>query len=275
MVATKFKQKLPEIVFCVALLFTTICFMETTSSNIFFLSRNVKCMLVKVILAVILPACATTMYYLVRHNFVFIGKAMAVIMSIYTAHYILDTLTFRLMYAGETSRGIFHTTYAYLSVFTVLIMCTVFKLFDKAHNLNYKRFYDTFLLGFISMFVLTFVIVYLVGRDYFSTQYVVNFVPFHGELGSLGEGHIAYNIVRALGNVFFYSAMALLVIRFVKKRQIFWGIAIPFVVSVLCETMQYVLQCGDTDIDDVITNTLGALIGVAVYKLIIEKILQS
>ena len=51
-----------------------------------------------------------------------------------------------------------------------------------------------------------------------------------------------------------------------NKKNILFG----FAVSLLLEVSQYVLSVGASDITDVITNTLGALIGVLFYNISIK-----
>ena len=51
-----------------------------------------------------------------------------------------------------------------------------------------------------------------------------------------------------------------------NKKTILFG----FAVSLLLEVSQYVLSVGASDITDVITNTLGALIGVLFYNISIK-----
>lgn len=53
-----------------------------------------------------------------------------------------------------------------------------------------------------------------------------------------------------------------------KKRA--WVLLVPFVTSVVLETLQYVLGLGATDITDVICNTLGAIGGYIVYVLSVK-----
>jgi glycopeptide antibiotics resistance protein len=51
-----------------------------------------------------------------------------------------------------------------------------------------------------------------------------------------------------------------------------FGIIIPVLISFACEVFQYIFVCGDADIDDIIANTLGAIIGVVLYKLIVKDL---
>ncbi len=47
---------------------------------------------------------------------------------------------------------------------------------------------------------------------------------------------------------------------------------IIFGTSLVLETMQFVLSIGSTDITDVITNTLGGIIGIALYALLLKVV---
>ena len=46
------------------------------------------------------------------------------------------------------------------------------------------------------------------------------------------------------------------------------NVCIIVLVSVIVEIAQYLFKVGATDIDDVILNTLGGLLGILIFKLI-------
>jgi glycopeptide antibiotics resistance protein len=84
----------------------------------------------------------------------------------------------------------------------------------------------------------------------------LNFVPFSKSSGSSGQ--IVDNIL------VFIPFGLLLSVNF--KRFNFWGkLLVVLCASVAAETVQYIFAIGATDITDVITNTLGGLIGLVGY----------
>ena len=86
----------------------------------------------------------------------------------------------------------------------------------------------------------------------------LNFEPFSGASGSSGE---------AVDNVLVFIPFGLLLsINF--KGLKFWNkLLVVLGVSIAAETIQYIFAIGATDITDVITNTLGGLIGITGYDL--------
>ncbi len=56
-----------------------------------------------------------------------------------------------------------------------------------------------------------------------------------------------------------------------SKRMIIQSIALSFVVSLLVECAQYYTSRGTADIDDLLTNCIGALGGILVWKTFKEK----
>jgi glycopeptide antibiotics resistance protein len=86
----------------------------------------------------------------------------------------------------------------------------------------------------------------------------LNFVPFSRSSGGSGE---------SVDNVLVFIPFGLLLsVNF--KRMSFWGkLLVVLGASVAAETIQYIFAIGATDITDVITNTLGGLIGLIGYDL--------
>ena len=86
----------------------------------------------------------------------------------------------------------------------------------------------------------------------------LNFVPFSSASGSS---------VESVENVLVFVPFGLLLsVNF--HRLSFWSkLLIVLVTSIAAETIQYIFAIGATDITDVITNTLGGLIGIVGYDL--------
>jgi hypothetical protein len=268
--ATRAIKFFGNLLFFGAVFFTTVCFIETWRQP-FFINSSYK--MLKLILCFALPFCATIICYLSSKSFKFIGKASQIIMFCFIAGYIIDSLTIKWIATFGSFVIIFHLAYGLISVFSVFVCATVIKLFTKDVNNGYDKFFDDFFLGFSFMLAFIFVLIYFVIRDYSSNGYILNLVPFRGEIGDLISGSYSkYDLIRGAGNVFFYTGIAFVVIRFCKKREMLFGIIIPVLISFACEVFQYIFVCGDADIDDIIANTLGAIIGVVLYKLIVKDL---
>lgn len=149
----------------------------------------------------------------------------------------------------------------------------------KHHSIGFTAFYNEYIKGFWIVFVLLFLYIYFINRIGRERSYYVympvNLVPFCGEIKQTLKNFSPNGLMHLLGNVAYYTIFSVLVMSTVKKKKTMFGIIIPVITSIVFEGVQYLFDMGDTDIDDVITNTIGALIGVLVYNHVIKKILRS
>lgn len=78
-----------------------------------------------------------------------------------------------------------------------------------------------------------------------------------------------YSVMNLLGNIAIFMPFGAL-IRWVINRKVYWYQAVlyTFFLSFLVELLQLVSRVGSFDIDDVILNTLGGLIGFWIYNLL-------
>jgi glycopeptide antibiotics resistance protein len=91
----------------------------------------------------------------------------------------------------------------------------------------------------------------------------LNLIPFAAPAkvnGEIGYGEMIYNCI------FFIPFGLLLGVNF-KKIRFLQKLSFIMVFSVTVEIIQFIFAIGATDITDVITNTLGGLIGLALYAL--------
>ena len=98
----------------------------------------------------------------------------------------------------------------------------------------------------------------------------VNFVPFAGIHGYLFGGAVSPNIAvgNVLGNIVLFMPLGLLLRLTRPGQKIRWTVLIVCLASIAVEVAQYALGVGAADIDDVILNTLGGLLGALVFSLL-------
>ena len=104
-----------------------------------------------------------------------------------------------------------------------------------------------------------------------------NIVPFKviGEYLSNAQTLNDWFAKNLIGNIVVFIPIGFLVPLFLKKNRI-WHVAIVgIVVSVFIEILQSLLAVGRADIDDIILNTIGLLIGFGIYKLIYSVALKN
>lgn len=270
MQTTRIFKIFSEILFLASLIFTTVCFIDTWRMP-FFLNFDYR--ILKLALSFVLPFVATAINYFAEKNFAFAGKAVFFVGILFIAAYIIDQLTIKWISCYGSFVIIYHLTYAMISVFSVFLAATVIKIFTKKQNNGYDKFFNDYFVGFAVFLIFEFILIYFVIRNYGQTEKGLNLVPFKGEIYYTLRSMSKYEIIRTAGNVLFYSAMAITVARFAKKHKELFAVIVPIAVSLLCEILQYVLKCGEADIDDVITNTLGALLGCVFYVLIVKPLL--
>ena len=88
----------------------------------------------------------------------------------------------------------------------------------------------------------------------------LNLVPFVG-LGQTGWSETVSNVVTFVP----FGLLAAVNL----KRTALWRLLVAILAfSVVVEALQYVLAIGTTDVTDVLTNTLGGLVGLVLYRLV-------
>lgn len=104
------------------------------------------------------------------------------------------------------------------------------------------------------------------GREHFLAA---NTIPFHTIYGYL-SGSLKVPLLVALSNIFGNIILFVplgIYLQLLKKNKKTWiSILIVFMVSLIVETLQFALGIGVADVDDIILNCLGGLIGIFIYR---------
>ncbi|MCY6353799.1 VanZ family protein [Clostridium sp. ZS2-4] len=96
-----------------------------------------------------------------------------------------------------------------------------------------------------------------------------NFVPFETIDLYIKRGISYASVTNVLGNIVLFFPLGFMLPVLSKKSQgIFKVSFVGFLVSLLLESIQLVTNLGAFDVDDLILNTLGTLIGILAYKVI-------
>ncbi|MGN0457574.1 MAG: VanZ family protein [Eubacterium sp.] len=284
MKTTKFlnyvKNNYAEILFFLSVFFTSCLFMDTAShigksTRPIFFFMDFRFVWLKVALAIILPLLATLLCYIKTKNIIYMADAAALVMTIFSVGFVLDYFTLKVLWRIEKTVVIYHLCYALLAYFTVFITVSAIGWLKKEGIKGYSVFCHTFFIGFASVCVVCFVTIYFLNRSYGVQTEPINLIPFQGEFRFIREHGFTKQVIRDIGNVFFFTAMAMMLSELVKKHKFAFGMLIPVVLSCLMEVFQYYAKCGDTDIDDIIANVLGTIVGLLIYKFIVEKIKEK
>lgn len=271
MQTTRYLKVLSRVLFFVCVFFIVVFFADWFSGP-FFWNRDYRA--AKYLLSVALPALCTVFNYHCEKSLRFIGNAMVVIIS----YFVIGFLAFNLLginaFSFREMSSLYHITYALVAVFTVFITATVIAHLENNKQTEYEFFYNAFFRGYFPMMITLYVLLYFNYRD-LDMNYAVNLVPFKGEIKRVLDDFSALMVMRTVGNIAYYSTISLAAAKFVRKHQSLWAFLVPFILCVLTETAQGLFNIGNADIDDVILNSLGALIGALIYKYFIEKLRRN
>ena len=101
---------------------------------------------------------------------------------------------------------------------------------------------------------------------YFSRS--VNFLPFNDTLSYLfnpgvSEGFAKLNF---FGNILLLVPMGIYLQIMLRDKRVWKSLLIVFSISLIFEVFQYGFGIGASDVDDIILNSLGGLVGILIYR---------
>lgn len=269
-------KKFSNILFTLAIFFTSCCFIDNYSDRFFFFDYEYRWL--KFLLSLVLPTVVTVIHYIINRNLLFIADRTASVMVIFSVLYALDCFVFKLNFRIQEALGIYHLAYGLITFFSIFALITLFALIEQKNNRfnnTYAQSIKAFFIGSVPMFVIGFISTYFLSRKYDDLYEPLNLIPFKGEMSVFINTHNPECLIRDAGNVLFFTAMSIVLLGIIKRCKFFWGFCAPVIISVSMEIYQYFFKCGDPDIDDVILNTVGAILGCVIYKFIIEKIKEN
>lgn len=96
----------------------------------------------------------------------------------------------------------------------------------------------------------------------------INLIPFHYST-AVGE---QFHIEEVRDNVLIFIPFGILLSMLAPRMKLWNKFLLIFGTSLALETMQFLLSVGGTDITDLITNSLGGIIGVALYAMLLKVV---
>ena len=269
MKTTRSLKILSRILFFFGVFFIVVFFSDWFSGPFFF-NRNYW--VLKFILCVIVPLLTVLFNFIQEKKLRFISKTAPIIMSSFICFFLLFNFLSIEQFRFYQMASLYHIAYALVCIFSVFAVATII----AAHNsgeVGYSEFYNDFFLGYLPVLIMLYILFYINYRE-LGGEYEVNLIPFGGEIKKLFLMPSAFHIMRTIGNIAFYSTITLTAARFIKKNTAAYAFLVGFLLCAVTEFAQGILSVGDADIDDIILNSTGALIGALIYKLIIEKIIK-
>lgn len=168
-----------------------------------------------------------------------------------------------------------------LNWISINIICLFYRIFrKKIIIINFKNFViiSTIVFAIFYLYALIYIVFF---RDVMSIR-KINLIPFVNTIIPYINGSSQTNLTIVLFNIFanillllplgFYFAFFTYKIK--KKINWFMGIVIISVISLIIETLQYIFALGVSDIDDIIMNLIGGILGILLFT-VINKIDNS
>ena len=123
----------------------------------------------------------------------------------------------------------------------------------------------------VNLLVMTWILLFKLGVEFsYMTERRVNLLPFREVIA----GYARLDRMETLLNVFIFVPMGLYVGVLFRNWTLRGKLAIILLVSALFEILQYVFRIGAFDATDLVTNSLGGMLGLLLY-FAMEKILGT
>ena len=135
-----------------------------------------------------------------------------------------------------------------------------------------KSNHFTQLLFFVYLLLLIWIILFKLqfSMEALDRGRALNLIPFHYGKGIGG----AYHFKEMLDNVLIFMPMGIYLQMLLPKSKFYTKVLVIAGTSLCLEIAQYVLAVGRTDITDLITNTAGGFLGLALYG-IVNRLLKD
>lgn len=130
-----------------------------------------------------------------------------------------------------------------------------------------RQYFNSFWLSFTPTYAYIFIIAFLREPN---TYFELNLIPGKGLLkyydyfisAFKGDYWMVFNFI---GNVVFFIPLIFIVRAFLPKIKNVYAALICFIIPFIVEGYQYIFKCGSVDIDDIIFNFSGIIIGLLIY----------
>lgn len=174
----------------------------------------------------------------------------------------------------KTHRFVYN--YYYLFMLGVAISVAAISVFVGATLFlknNYDEFFRYFWISYLVIYVLIFYVAFVRAPD--SYGLTVNTQLGNGTLKFFkyifrGQDSLYLSYI-CFGNIFILTPLPFIIRAVFKKAPIWIILIIGFLVPFIIEGYQYIFKCGNVDIDDLVLNWLGYLIGTGLMLLISKR----
>lgn len=147
----------------------------------------------------------------------------------------------------------------------------------KVSKKKYKLFFDAFTISIIPVYIVLLAIAFIRKPG---EEFTYNYVLFKGNISMLKSfiqnpiGDFEAPLI-FFGNIFVFLPLPFILKavfpKIKTKHMMLTGLLCPLI----AEGYQFFLKCGNVDIDDLVTNFLGFILGYGLYKLIEKKKIKA
>lgn len=135
-----------------------------------------------------------------------------------------------------------------------------------------ERIKTVFLYGVFICYILLLIKILILSRISNLEHRSINLIPFYSiiEYISGSTANIkAFAFGNVVGNIVIFIPLGTYLSLFKKDKRVITNLLFIFIVSFFVEIIQGLLGIGASDIDDIILNCLGGLIGILGYKFLL------
>lgn len=138
------------------------------------------------------------------------------------------------------------------------------------------KFFKVFC-AFTYFIILIYIVFFVSNRRSTHYNYELNLIPFQGTIDTFfglnyADKKEVYNFyINLFGNIGLFIPFSIILrttFKIYKFKTLFF---LTMLFSISIEILQYFFQIGVADIDDVILNLLGAVIGIFLYRVIFRR----
>ncbi|MGG1482219.1 VanZ family protein [Bacillus smithii] len=135
-----------------------------------------------------------------------------------------------------------------------------------------ERMKTVFLYGIFICYILLLIKILFLSRISHLEHRSINLIPFYSimEYISGRSANIkAFAFSNVVGNIVIFIPLGTYLSLFKNDKRVITNLLFIFIVSLFVEIIQGLLGIGASDIDDIILNCLGGLIGISGYKFLL------
>lgn len=193
-------------------------------------------------------------------------------------HFLYEKWGYRYINFGVVKMGFLALDKTIIYFVGYLILRTLFNLFLRKKRITLKKelIFDLFV--FYLIFVLFFTVFrqtywpWQVKLDFARSLSDVNWIPFVQTLKMTNGVTKVALIYNFLGNILLFIPFGFLLCEIRKKNHhkvasFFLG----FCLSLFIESFQFLTHSGQADVDDLIFNSVGIILGLLIYHMIFER----